>query len=98
VDAYDDPNVANDLHQFDLRFNLPDPAFTKVNQAGGTTPPAADGGWASEIALDVEWAHALAPQANLLLVEANDNSYANLLAAVSYAARQPGVAAVARST
>src|SRR4051794_22282028 len=61
VDAYDDPTIANDLHQFDVRFGLPDPAFTKVNQSGGTTPPAADAGWASEIALDVEWAHAIAP-------------------------------------
>ena len=32
VDAYDDPKIANDLHQFDLQFGLPDPAFTKVNR------------------------------------------------------------------
>ena len=35
VDAYDNPNVANDLHQFSVRFGLPDAAFTKVNQTGG---------------------------------------------------------------
>src|SRR5262249_35839509 len=57
VDAFDDPNIANDLHQFDLAFRPPDPpTFTKVNQTGGATPPAANAGWASEIALDVEWA------------------------------------------
>jgi hypothetical protein len=98
VDAYDDPNIANDLHQFDLRFGLPDPpTFTKVNQNGGTTPPAANAGWAAEIALDVEWAHAIAPKANILLVEATNNSFANLLTAVRYAARYPGVVAVSMS-
>lgn len=97
VDAYDDPTIANDLHQFDLKFGLPDPSFTKVNQAGGTTMPTADKGWASEIALDVEWAHAIAPRANILLVEASDASDANLFAAVRYAASQPGVVAVSMS-
>jgi subtilase family serine protease len=97
VDAYDDPNVANDLQQFDANFGLPNPTFTKVNQSGGTSMPAADSGWASEIALDVEWAHAIAPGANILLVEANDSSYTNLFAAVTYAAKQPGVVAVSMS-
>jgi hypothetical protein len=97
VDAYDDPNIANDLHQFDVRFGLPDPTFTKVNQNGGTGMPAADSGWASEIALDVEWAHAIAPRAKILLVEANDSSYTNLFAAVDYAARQTGVSVVSMS-
>jgi hypothetical protein len=97
VDAYDDPNIANDLHQFDVRFGLPDPTFTKVNQNGGTNYPAADSGWASEIALDVEWAHAIAPRANILLVEASDSTYTNLFAAVDYAARQPGVSVVSMS-
>src|SRR5262249_27214220 len=84
VDAFNDPNIANDLHQFDLSFGLPDPVFTKVNQTGGSTLPAADAGWASEIALDVEWAHAIAPRATILLVEANDNSLGNLFAAVDF--------------
>src|SRR5581483_7133596 len=97
VDAFDDPNIANDLHQFDLRFGLPDPVFTKVNQSGGSAPPRADAGWASEIALDVEWAHAIAPRANILLVEATDNSDTNLYAAVRYAASQPGVVVVSMS-
>lgn len=97
VDAYDDPKIANDLHQFDVAFGLPDPVFTKVNQSGGSTMPAANGGWSSEIALDVEWSHAIAPQAKILLVEANDSSFTNLFAAISYAAKQPGVVAVSMS-
>jgi hypothetical protein len=97
VDAYDDPNIAGDLHQFDLRFGLPDPVFTKLDQNGGSQYPTADGGWASEIALDAEWAHAVAPGARILLVEAADDSYSNLFAAVRFAANQPGVVAVSMS-
>ncbi|HEV3115484.1 MAG TPA: S53 family peptidase [Gemmataceae bacterium] len=97
VDAYDDPNIASDLHQFDVQFNLPDPAFSKVNQNGGTSMPAGDPNWATEITLDVEWAHAIAPGAGILLVEANDSSYTNLLTAVSFAAKQTGVVAVSMS-
>ncbi len=93
-----DPNFNNsDLHQFDLQFNLPDPIFKKVNQRGGTTYPLADAGWAGEIALDVEWAHAIAPKAAILLVEADDSAFSNLFAGVSYAASQPGVVAVSMS-
>ncbi len=44
-----------------------------------------DAGWALEIALDVEWAHAIAPQAKILLVEAASNSFADLLDAVDAA-------------
>lgn len=97
VDAYDDPRIANDLHMFDLAFGLPDPVFTKVNQNGGSTMPAADAGWAGEIALDVEWAHAIAPKANILLVEASSNSFSDLLTAVRYAASQPGVSVISMS-
>ena len=97
VDAYDDPNIANDLHQFDAAFGLPDSTFTKVNQSGGTSYPAANAGWITEIALDVEWAHAIAPKASILLVEASDASYGNLMTAVNYAKSQPGVVAVSAS-
>jgi hypothetical protein len=97
VDAYDDPNIAGDLHQFDLAFNLPDPVLTKVNESGGAALPAASAAWAPEISLDVEWAHAIAPGANILLVEANSAGDADLFAAVGWAARQPGVSVVSMS-
>ena len=97
VDAYDDPNIANDLHQFDLAFGLPDPTFTKDNQTGGTTLPAANKSWSTEIALDVEWAHAIAPGANILLVEANSSSFSDLLTAVNTARNAAGVVAVSMS-
>ena len=97
VDAYDDPNIANDLHQFDLQFGLPDPTFTKVDQNGGTAYPARNSTWITEIALDVEWAHAIAPKANILLVEANSNSFSDLLAAVDTARNSAGVNVISLS-
>ena len=108
IDAYDDPKfvdstspnfASSDLHQFDLAFGLPDPpSFIKVAQDGSNNYPAQNTGWDGEIALDVEWAHALAPMANILLVEANDNSYTNLInGAENYARQQPGVSVVTMS-
>lgn len=98
VDAYDDPNIANDLHQFDLAYGLPDPVLTKVSQTGGTADlPAPDAGWITEIALDVEWAHAIAPKAKILLVEADSASLADLMFAVDYARNAPGVVTVSMS-
>jgi subtilase family serine protease len=88
VDAYDHPNAANDLAVFNTQYNLPfcsGGTFTKVDQRGGTSYPRKDAGWALEIALDIEWAHAIAPCASILLVEADSNSFANLLAAEDYA-------------
>ncbi len=90
VDAYDDPTAESDLAVFNAAFSLPvcttsSGCFTKVNQTGGTSYPRKDAGWALEISLDIQWAHAIAPGANILLVEASSNSFANLLAAEDYA-------------
>ncbi|HEV3021617.1 MAG TPA: S53 family peptidase [Pirellulales bacterium] len=98
VDAYDDPNIASDLHAFDATFGIADPpSFSKLNQRGGTAAPQADAGWSEEIALDVEWAHAMAPAANILLVEANSSSLTDLMAAVDVARGTPGVSVVSMS-
>ncbi|MEI7861967.1 MAG: fibronectin type III domain-containing protein [Planctomycetota bacterium] len=98
VDAFDNPNIESDLKQFDLAFGLPaPPSFIKVNQFGGSTMPAVDKLWASETALDVEWAHAIAPGASILLVEAASDSMSDLIAAVDYARSAPGVIAVSMS-
>jgi hypothetical protein len=94
VDAFDDPNVWADLIHFDRAFGLPDPAFTKATPQG---QPSVDNGWAGEIALDVEWAHAIAYRAKILLVEARSASDSDLLAAVDYARNYPGVVAVSMS-
>jgi subtilase family serine protease len=94
VDAYDDPNIANDLHVFDRQFGLADPNLTVVAPQGR---PATDSGWAVETSLDVEWAHAVAPGANILLVEARSSSLSDLLAAVDYARSYSGVSVVSMS-
>ena len=92
VDAYDDPTIASNLNTFSNQYGLPpctttNGCFTKVNQTGGTTFPRATSGWGLEISLDVEWAHALAPSAHILLVEATSNSDTNLFVAVTYASQ-----------
>jgi subtilase family serine protease len=98
VDAFNDPNIASDLHAFDLALGLPDPpSFSQVNQSGGTSLPSPSTSWSTEISLDVEWAHAIAPGASILLVEATNNATANLNAAVAYGAKQPGVVALSMS-
>ncbi len=93
VEAYHDPTLVADLHAFDQAFNLPDPTPTVVTLGNGTSNP----GWALEESLDVEWAHAMAPGANLLVVEAKSQTRQNLLAAVDVARYFPGVVAVSMS-
>jgi subtilase family serine protease len=94
VDAFDDPTIASDLAYFSNYFSLPTASFVKYKMA--TTIPV-DSGWALEISLDVEWAHAIAQKATILLVEARSNSLSDLLSAVSYATTYPGVKAVSMS-
>jgi len=92
VEAFHDPKITSDLHYFDRIFGLPDPPrFTHVNERGGTVFSSVNPVWALETAMDVEWAHAIAPRANLLLVEADSDSLSDLLAAVNFARYQPGV-------
>jgi len=98
VDAYNDPNIAADLSVFDSQFGLSaPPSLSVVNQNAGSSLPSTDGGWAGEISLDVEWAHAIAPQANILLVEAKSASLADLMTAVDTARHAAGVSVVSMS-
>lgn len=83
VNAFDAPNIENDLRTFNAEFGLlactiKSGCLTTVYSCSGmecsTNPGQNDPNyqfWALEIALDVEWAHAIAPQAKILLVEAN---------------------------
>jgi subtilase family serine protease len=93
VDAYDDPNIQTDLNTFDSQFKLPAVTVARVDENGGTNYPASDstGGWELEESLDVEWAHAMAPGAKILLVEAASTNYSDLFTAVGYAASQANV-------
>jgi subtilase family serine protease len=90
VDAYDDPNAESDLAVFSSQYGLPacttvNGCFQKIDQNGGTRYPRTNAGWALETSLDIQWAHAIAPGARILLVEASSNSLTNLFAAEDYA-------------
>lgn len=83
VDAYGSPTIQNDLQAFDTQFGLPAASLTIAYPNG--KPAKTDGGWALETSLDVEWAHAIAPNAKILLVVAKSASTSNLISAVDYA-------------
>jgi hypothetical protein len=89
VIAYQQPNLAADLHAFDQQFGLSDPQLTICNQTGSTAtatlPKNATGSWGVEASLDVQWIHALAPAANILVIEASSNSTTNLYQAADTA-------------
>lgn len=75
VDAFDNPNVEEDLAAYRDAWGLPpcttaNGCFRKVNQRGGSTPPSPDPGWGVEIALDVQAVSAACPSCHILLVEA----------------------------
>ena len=87
VDAYDDPTVLSDLEAFCAQFGIPFSASDlEVVYASGSKPPVDPfGGWELEEALDVEYAHAMAPYAKIYLVEANSGYYSDLFPAVKVA-------------
>lgn len=100
VDAYDHPTIQSDLDTHSAAFGVPSlptcngpvvsssvSCFQKIDQRGGTNYPVVNSGWALEIALDVETAHAVCPGCSILLVEADSNSFADLFSAVDRAAQ-----------
>jgi hypothetical protein len=97
VDADNDPTIVADLATFDSVFGLANPPnfFVRnqtggviTNQTGSPTSPrnSPHSSWSLEESLDVEWAHVMAPGANIVLFEANSASNANLATAVKTAA------------
>ncbi len=90
VDAYDYPTAANDIAVFSSQFGLPAANFTKVYASG--RKPKTNCGWAQEAALDIEWAHAMAPNAKIILVEAASSSLSDLFQAESVAASKVAAA------
>jgi len=87
VDAYDDPTAVADLQAFSAQFGVPFSAGDlEVVYASGSKPPLdPSGGWEIEEALDVEYAHSMAPYAKIYLVEAASNSNPDLFSAVKVA-------------
>lgn len=99
IDAYDDPKIESDLAVFSQQYGLR--ACTTANgcfekrKMASVVPVSSD--WSIEMALDVEWAHAVAPNAKILLVESRSNSGTDLMAAVDYARSRPDVVSISMS-
>ncbi len=93
VDAFNDPTALADLNVFNAQYGYPAlSACTSLTTAGAcfevdepSGRPVNNADWALEESLDIEWAHAEAPGAKIVLVEAKTSSNANLFAAVDAA-------------
>lgn len=100
IDWYNEPTAASDINTFSSTFGLPlmnqgngGPTFMVLNQNGGTNlsavPLSGHSGTSDtsvEISLDIDWAHAMAPSANIVLFAVNSNSFTDLDTAVTTAA------------
>jgi subtilase family serine protease len=71
VDSFGSPTIQNDLGVFDQQYGFPAPPSFKIIQPAGPVTTE-DPGWAAETTLDVEYAHTVAPGANIVLVETPD--------------------------
>ncbi len=80
VDAYGNSQIQNDLNTFCTQFGLSSTTVQVLGNNAGT-----DTGWAMETALDVEWAHAIAPGATIILSVAASSSSSDLLNAIDAA-------------
>ncbi|MFH8222998.1 putative Ig domain-containing protein [Streptomyces sp. NPDC018057] len=84
VDAYNDPNAESDLATYRSQFGLSactkaNGCFKQVSQTGSTTSlPTNDSGWAGEEALDIDMVSAVCPNCNIILVEADSPTDADL--------------------
>ncbi|GCE25402.1 hypothetical protein KDA_08860 [Dictyobacter alpinus] len=88
LDAYSAPHIQDDLHAFDQAFGLNDTTLNIIPGQGTITPfdgSELQSGWAGEIALDVEWSHAVAPDATINLVLAKSSDDNDLVASFQYA-------------
>jgi subtilase family serine protease len=98
VDAFGSITIEQDVATFSAAMGLPPADLTVIG-----TPTESDysgspnAGWADETTLDVEWVHAIAPRARIVLVVTEDNSFDNLFAGIVTAASVPGVSTISNS-
>ena len=109
IDSTDNAFSTSDLYKFDDAFQqtyqLTDkPTFEKLDQNGNTDYPIVplpenteDYKWIAESAMDVEWAHAIAPKADIILIEADSNSFNDAMTAITTARSLEGVSVVSMS-
>ncbi len=103
VDAFHSPTLHSDVNHFSGRFGLP-PACRRHHTSGCfvlrqmTRPHTRTNlGWQVEESLDVEWVHAIAPMATIVVSEARTNSIKSLFTALRRAANAPGVVVIGNS-
>jgi subtilase family serine protease len=98
VDAYGSTTIATDVQVFSAAMGLP-PANLTIIGTPTETPFSTDpnASWATETTLDVEWVHAVAPGAKIVLVVTPTNEFTDLFAGIATAASQPGVVAISNS-
>ena len=106
VDAYNDQYALADFNAFSAQYGLPQETSSNVTSSsnqhfqivyGNGSKPANNSGWSQEESLDIEWTHAMAPNAKIVLVEAANNSNTNLYNAENVAATQANVHEVSNS-
>jgi subtilase family serine protease len=109
VDAYNDPTIYSDLTAFDTKYGIPNPTLSSLPAANSATSKATpsftavdlsapnNSSWNTEEALDVEMAHAAAPGANIVLIEAKSASLTDLLNAVKTAETISSVSVISMS-
>jgi subtilase family serine protease len=92
VDAFGSRSLLSDLAQFDAESGLPNPSLTIIGPNGsGNAKDQTVMGWAFETTLDVEWAHAFAPRADIVLsISGNDNAHSLTQAVERAVANYPG--------
>jgi subtilase family serine protease len=106
VDAYDYPSALQDFNTFASTYGLPLETSTTVTAStnrtfqvvyGNGSKPSGDAGWNGEEALDIEWAHAMAPNAKIYLVEAASPAWSDFSVAINTAKALAGVKEVSMS-
>ncbi len=83
VDAYGSPTIEQDTQTFSTRYNLPTPKITVTDLSGGTAAPDE---WMLETTLDVQWAHAFAPEAEIHCYFAGSDDFVDIFDAIRRAA------------
>lgn len=106
VDAFNFPTALDDFNTFATEFSLPTEPSASVTSSSNQvlqvvyargSKPADDASWSQEMALDIEWAHAMAPNAKIYLVEASSESFLDIMQAVDVAKALPNVRQVSMS-
>jgi subtilase family serine protease len=99
VDAFGSTTIKKDAAAFAAAMGLPAVDLTIIGNPTSSNfdPDANKAGWAAETTLDVEWVHAIAPRAKIILVVTPTNSFDDLFAGIVKATNQPGVVAISNS-